>query len=194
MFTGIIEETGVVRAAGARLSIECAHVLSDLTEGASIAVNGVCLTALEIAAGSFSADLAPETLRRSNLGELRAGDRASIWSARSRSARAERPHRRATWTAPASSSRSTPSATTTGGCEFAFPRSWIAILVYKGSIAIDGISLTIAALEDCVVSVTIIPHTYQHTSLRARRPGDRVNLECDVLAKHVEKLTSGGAY
>src|SRR5580658_11270663 len=78
MFTGIIEETGGVEVAGTRLSIGCSHVLSDLTLGASIAVNGVCLTAVEIRADGFSADLAPETLERSNLGDLKLNDRVNL--------------------------------------------------------------------------------------------------------------------
>ena len=78
MFTGIIEELGVVQGAGSRLRVECDAVMSDLTEGASIAVNGVCLTAVDLRAASFGADLAPETLRRSNLGDLRAGSRVNL--------------------------------------------------------------------------------------------------------------------
>ena len=78
MFTGIIEELGTVRNSGARLTVQCSKVLDDLTEGASIAVNGVCLTAVGIDADSFSADLAPETLRRSNLGDLRPGSSVNL--------------------------------------------------------------------------------------------------------------------
>ena len=81
-----------------------------------------------------------------------------------------------------------PSARTTGGCAFASPTSLDPYLVYKGSIAIDGISLTIAAIESGVLSATIIPHTFRNTTLGGYRPGARVNLECDILAKHVEKL------
>jgi len=193
MFTGIIEELGVVdavqsRAAGARLKVRCATVMSDMTEGASIAVNGVCLTAVDLRPDSFSADLAPETLRRSNLGDLRPGSRVNL----------ERPL--------------SPSGRLSGHIvqghvdgtgeflgleELGDENWWLRIrvpaeldpfLVYKGSIAIDGISLTIAALEADVLSVTIIPHTYRNTTLAGYRAGSRLNLECDVLAKHVEKL------
>ena len=90
--------------------------------------------------------------------------------------------------APASSWRSMRWATTTGGCASACPTELDPFLVYKGSIAIDGISLTIAALEGACSRCTIIPHTYRNTTLGGYRPGARVNLECDVLAKHVEKL------
>ena len=193
MFTGIIEELGTVdavqtRAAGARLKVRCATVMGDLTEGASIAVNGVCLTAVDLRPDSFSADLAPETLRRSNLGDLRAASRVNL----------ERP-----LSPTGRLSGHIVQGHVDGTGEFLALESlggenwWLRIrvpaeldrfLVYKGSISIDGISLTIAALEGDVLSVTIIPHTYRNTTLGGYRIGARVNLECDVLAKHVEKL------
>jgi len=193
MFTGIIEELGAVdavqsRAAGARLKVRCATVMSDMTEGASIAVNGVCLTAVDLGPDSFSADLAPETLRRSNLGDLRAGSRVNL----------ERP---LSPTGRLSGHIVQGHVDGTGEFlaleELGDQNWWLRIrvpadldpfLVYKGSIAIDGISLTIAALEADVLSVTIIPHTYRNTTLAGYRAGSRVNLECDILAKHVEKL------
>jgi riboflavin synthase len=162
--------------------------MKDLTEGASIAVNGVCLTAVDLRPDSFAADLAPETLRRSNLGDLRAGSRVNL----------ERP------LSPAGRlSGHIVQGHVDGTGEFLSldelgdENWWLRIrvpaeldpfLVYKGSIAIDGISLTIAELEADVLSVTIIPHTYRNTTLAGYRAGSRVNLECDVLAKHVEKL------
>jgi riboflavin synthase len=193
MFTGIIEEAGTVdsiqtRAAGARLKVRCATVMADMTEGASIAVNGVCLTAVDLRPDSFSADLAPETLRRSNLGDLRAGSRINLERPLSPSGRL---------------SGHIVQGHVDGTGEFLALESlgdenwWLRVrvpaeldrfLVYKGSIAIDGISLTIASLESYVLSVTIIPHTYRSTTLGGYRAGARVNLECDVLAKHVEKL------
>ena len=188
MFTGIIEELGTVVTAGSRLSIQCSTVMSDLTEGASVAVNGVCLTAVGLRPDGFSADLAPETLRRSNLGDLRAGSRVNL----------ERP------LLPNSLlSGHIVQGHVDGTGEFlgldalGEDNWWLRIripaeldryLVFKGSICIDGISLTIAAIEAGVLSVTIIPHTYRNTTLAGYRPGSRVNLECDVLAKHVEKL------
>jgi riboflavin synthase len=162
--------------------------MEDMTEGASIAVNGVCLTAVHLQRDSFSADLAPETLRRSNLGDLRSGSRVNL----------ERP------LAPTGRlSGHIVQGHVDGTGEFVSLESlgdenwWLRIrvpaeldpfLVYKGSIAIDGISLTIAALEANLLSVTIIPHTYRNTTLGGYQPGSRVNLECDILAKHVEKL------
>lgn len=189
MFTGIIEELGTtVSIHGGRLTVECATVMEDLREGASIAVNGVCLTAVGLRPGRFSADLAPETLRRSNLGDLRPGSRVNL----------ERP------LAPTGRlSGHIVQGHVDGTGELLSLEAlgdenwWLRVrippeldpfLVYKGSIAIDGISLTIAALEGDALSVTIIPHTYRNTTLSGYHAGARLNLECDILAKHVEKL------
>ena len=193
MFTGIIEELGTLesvqtRIAGARLTVRCSTVREDMTEGASIGVNGVCLTAVDLGADSFSADLAPETLRRTNLGDLRAGSRVNLERPLSPSGRL---------------SGHIVQGHVDGTGEFLSLEAlgednwWLRIrvpadldpfLVYKGSIAIDGISLTVAALEGDALSVTVIPHTYRNTTLAGYRPGARVNIECDILAKHVEKL------
>jgi len=193
MFTGIIEELGTVeavqpKAAGARLRVRCATVMSDTAEGASIAVNGVCLTAVDPRSDGFSADLAPETLRRSNLGDLRPGSRVNL----------ERP-----LSPTGRLSGHIVQGHVDGTGEFVSLEGlgdenwWLRIripaeldpfLVFKGSIAIDGISLTIAAIEGDLLSVTIIPHTYRSTTLAGYRAGSRLNLECDILAKHVEKL------
>jgi riboflavin synthase len=193
MFTGIIEELGTVesvqaRSAGARLKVRCSTVMKDMTEGASIAVNGVCLTAVDLRPDSFCADLAPETLRRSNLGDLRAGSRVNL----------ERP-----LSPTGRLSGHIVQGHVDGTGEFVSLEAlgdenwWLRIrvpaeldpfLVFKGSIAIDGISLTIAALEGDMLSVTIIPHTWRNTTLGGYRAGARLNLECDILAKHVEKL------
>jgi riboflavin synthase len=197
MFTGIIEELGTVaslerRQTGARLSINCAIVLSDLTEGASIAVNGVCLTAVAITEGSFAADLAPETLERSTLGCLTAGARVNL----------ERPVTPAT---RLSGHIVQGHVDGTGEIralkELGDGNWWLKVLappvldrylVHKGSIALDGISLTIATLDPGpLVGVTIIPHTFRHTTLCSARSGSRLNIEVDVLAKHVEKLLAG---
>jgi riboflavin synthase len=193
MFTGIIEELGTVEAlelrqAGARLRVKCSLVLSDVTEGASIAVNGVCLTAVGITVGSFDADLAPETLLRSNLESLVSGSRVNL----------ERP---VTPMTRLSGHIVQGHVDATGEIialdELGDGNWWLKVsvpagldryLVHKGSIALDGISLTIASLENGAVGVTIIPHTFEHTSLGSARVGSKVNVEVDVLAKHVEKL------
>jgi len=188
MFTGIIEELGVIQKTGARIFVGCERVLSDATEGCSIAVNGVCLTALDIRPGSFEADLAPETLMRSNLGALAIGSRVNL----------ERP------LLPTSrmsghfvQGHVDGTAEVLGLDLLGDDNWWLRILlpehleryfVEKGSIAVDGISLTIAAISGRNISIAIIPHTYQSTALQFRKPGDLVNIEVDVIAKHVEKL------
>jgi len=193
VFTGIIEELGTIvsleaRPAGARLRVSCSTVLSDLTEGASIAVNGVCLTALAIGSDSFAADLAPETLERSNLGDLAAGSRVNlerpVTPATRLSGHIVQGHVDATGVIEALDELG-------GGnwwLKLRVPAALDRYLVHKGSIAVDGISLTIAALEAALVSVTIIPHTVTHTTLGFAKVGTRLNIEVDVLAKHVEKL------
>lgn len=193
MFTGIVEETGTVeclkrQSGGARLTIRGREVLSDLEIGGSIAVNGVCLTAVTIDGEGFSADLSPETLERSNLALLRSGDRVNL----------ERPllptdrlsghfvQGHVDGVGELVSLESLPDGN--WWLRVRAPGELLRYLVFKGSIAIDGISLTIASLERDVIGVAIIPHTYERTSLARQGPGSKVNIECDVIAKHVEKL------
>lgn len=189
LFTGIVEELGTVAAAGSRLTILCTSVLSDLTPGASIAVNGVCLTAVAISSDSFAADLAPETIARSNLGDLSVGSGVNL----------ERPVTPATRLSghivqghvDATGELTAKEALRDGNwwLKVRLPASLDRYLVEKGSITLDGISLTIAALEPGpVVCVALIPHTFAHTTLGTAQPGARINVEVDVLAKHVEKL------
>jgi len=188
MFTGIVEELGTVLEAGPRLVIRCSTVLSDLTQGASIAVNGVCLTAVSIAPDSFAADLAPETIARSNLGDLSSGSRVNL----------ERPVTPATRLSghivqghvDATGEIVSLEQLRDGNwwLKLRVPGALDRYLVEKGSITLDGISLTIAAVGGYVVEIAIIPHTFAHTTLGQARPGARVNIEVDVIAKHVEKL------
>jgi riboflavin synthase len=195
MFTGIVEERGTVRSVtpnegGARIEITASRVLDDADLGASIAVNGCCLTVVELHADHWAADAVTETLDRTSLGSLRAGDPVNL----------ERPVRLVdrlgghvvqghvdavgTMTSrvalPDGSTRMT----------FTAPGGILRYVVEKGSITVDGISLTVAALDDGdeTFTVAVIPHTLAVTTLGARRPGDPVNLEVDVLAKYVERL------
>jgi len=193
MVTGIIEELGTVEAletrpAGARLKVRCAAVLADMSIGASIAVNGVCLTAVDRRPDSFSADLAPETLRRSNLGDLRAGSRVNLERPLSPSGRLDGHIVQGHVDGTGEFLSLEALGDDNWWLRIRVPAELDPFLVYKGSIAIDGISLTIAALEGDALSVTIIPHTYRNTTLATYRPGARLNIECDILAKHVEKL------
>ncbi len=188
MFTGIVEELGTVVSAGTRLQVRCATVLSDLSIGASIAVNGVCLTAVSVDEHGFAADLAPETLSRSNLGDLKAGARVNL----------ERPVTPATRLSghivqghvDATGEVVALDALGEGNwwLKLRVPQALDRYLVEKGSITLDGISLTIASIDNGVIAVTIIPHTFANTTIGQMRVGSRVNVEVDVLAKHVEKL------
>jgi riboflavin synthase len=193
MFTGIVEELGTVRAVtpnsgGARIEIVAHQVLDDAELGASIAVNGCCLTVVELRDDGWAADAVTETLDRTALGTLRAGDPVNL----------ERPVRladrlgghvvqghvdavgtvRARTPLPDGSTRMT----------FTAPSDVLRYVVEKGSITVDGISLTVAALDDDGFDIAVIPHTLAVTTLGTRRPGDPVNLEVDVLAKYVERL------
>lgn len=188
MFTGIIEELGTVETAGPKLVIEAREVLSDLAPGSSIAVNGCCLTAVEVCPPRFSADLSPETLARTNLGDLRAGHRVNLERPLTPSSRLGGHFVQGHVDGAGTLVSLDPLRDGNWWLQVRVPPDLDRYLVFKGSIAIDGISLTIAALEAGVLSVAIIPHTYQVTNLAARRPGDRLNLECDLIAKHVEKL------
>jgi riboflavin synthase len=194
MFTGIVETLGIVEsidhhAAGARLIVR-SPLAARLSQGGSIAVNGVCLTALDPDSTSFSADLAPETLRASNLGDLRDLSMVNL----------ELPVTPQTLLSGhivqghVDGTGELLSMEALGNenwwLRVRIPEDLDRYVVYKGSLAIDGISLTVAAIENRVASVTIIPHTYANTSLGSHQVGDRLNLECDVVAKYVEKLVS----
>jgi riboflavin synthase len=190
MFTGIVEETGQVVATVPRMRIACERVLEDIVEGSSIAVNGVCLTAVRLQPGSFGADVSPETLLHTNLGDLREGSVVNlerpVAAGERLSGHIVQGHVDATGEVVSLE------ALVDGNWwwRVCVPRELERYLIHKGSLAIDGISLTIAALEEDVVSVAIIPHTYEATNLHGRRAGERVNLEVDLIAKYVEKLIS----
>ena len=192
MFTGIIEELGTLesvqtRTAGARLKVRCSTVRQDMTEGASIAVNGVCLTAVDLGRDSFSADLAPETLRRTNLGDLRAGSRVNLERPLSPSGRLSghivQGHVDGTGTV-----RDVREQGFSRVLEIDIEPSLARYLVEKGSVAVDGVSLTVSALDERGFSVSLIPETLQRTTLGVLREGALVNIEVDILAKHVERL------
>lgn len=195
MFTGIVEELGRVVTlehgqAGGRLTVECSGILHDATLGASIAVNGTCLTAVELSADKFSVDLAPETLKRTNLGDLRPGSYVNL----------ERPLRvngrldghfvlgHIDGTAEIVSLE--PLGDDNWWLRLRVPLELTRYIVSKGSLGVDGMSLTVAEVEGDLVSFTIIPHTYEHTTLQGYRSGCRANIEVDILAKHLEKLAA----
>ena len=190
MFTGIVEEVGTVLSAGTRMKIGCRKVLEDSVAGSSIAVNGVCLTATTLDGGGFWCDISPETLARTNLGALQEGSPVNL----------ERPA-----AVGDRLSGHIVQGHVDGTGEFlalealADGNWWLKVrvpaeldryMIHKGSLTLDGISLTIASLADCVVGVAIIPHTYENTVIRAYRPGTKINVEVDLIGKYVEKLVA----
>jgi riboflavin synthase len=193
MFTGIVEELGRVRgvtpnAGGARIDIAATKVLADATIGASIAVNGCCLTVVDLADDRWSADAVIETLARTNLGDLVTGDAVNL----ERPVRLEdrlgghlvQGHVDATGTVAGRDPQSDGSER----FRFAAPADVLRYVVHKGSITVDGISLTVAAVDDDTFDVAVIPHTLAVTTLGGRAAGARVNLEVDLVAKYVERL------
>ena len=195
MFTGIIEELGRVRAIekygeDARIVIDADTVTKGSSNGDSISVNGVCLTALDVKPDSFAADVSKETLLRSTLGNLKAGS-------------------------PVNLERAVTPVTRLGGhivqghvdargkflgsenhgeswtFRFAYPKEVGKYLVFKGSVAVEGISLTISNLTDDYFEIAVIPKTFEVTNFSQLKPGDEVNLEADVIAKYVERILAG---
>lgn len=192
MFTGIIEELGRVtvlekRGDNARIVIGAGLVTDGTANGDSIAVNGVCLTALDVSPTSFAADVSKETLDRSTLGSLREGSAVNL-------------------------ERAVTPATRLGGhivqghvdtrgeflgaenngdfwtVHIGFPPEIAQYLIYKGSVAVEGISLTIAELTDTQFEIAVIPKTWEMTNLSSLNAGDAVNLEADVIAKYIERM------
>jgi len=199
MFTGLVEHRGTVRElergeGGVRLTVESA-LAAELSQGDSIAVNGVCLTAVQTEPGAFRADVMPETLRRSSLGPLAVGDRVNV----------ELPMRAGDRLGGHIVQGHVDGLATVGSISdegFArvisldAPSGLLRYLVEKGSVAIDGVSLTVAAVHDESFSVSLIPETLERTTLGGLGPGREVNIEVDVLAKYIEKLAvpaMGGA-
>lgn len=195
MFTGIIEEKGNVMGIvsgsnSGEIRIKASKVLEGSAIGDSIAVNGVCLTVTKFLPDGFTADVMPETLRRSNLGSLRSGDPVNLERAMAADGRfgghivsghidgtgriiQMKREENAVW------------VTIEAGKDI------LALVVEKGSITIDGISLTVAAVSDSEFKVSIIPHTGQETTLLGKHQGDIVNLETDIIGKYVQKLMGG---
>lgn len=192
MFTGIIEEVGTVTEAGeGTLRIHAPLVLADSKLGDSIAINGVDLTVAEMDDGRqhFFANLMPETYRRSNLGELRPGDRVNL-------ERSVRPNDRLSGhivRGVVEGVGSIHSFTPEGEaliCRVLAPADLLRSMVVKGPVCIDGISLTIVAKDEESFSVSLVQYTQENTNLVARKPGDHVNLETDIIARYVQQYVS----
>ena len=195
MFTGIIEELGSVKAlrreaAGARITISAKLVLEGTAIGDSICVNGVCLTVVEKTADAFSADVAKETLDVTNLGSLQTGSRANLERALQLSARIGG-HLVSGHVDGVGRIREKREEGSGWRVLFDAPDAVRRYVIKKGSVAIDGISLTVADVDPAGFSVAMIPHTAKLTTLGHKKPGDTVNLESDIIGKYVEKLLSG---
>jgi riboflavin synthase len=193
MFTGIIEELGTVmtltgQSTGARLVVACQAVQQDATEGASIAVNGACLTAVDLTPDHFVADLAPETLARTNLGYLRGGSPVNLERPLRANARLDGHFVLGHVDGTAELIALDALGEDNWWLRIRVPEDLQKYIVGKGSLAVDGISLTVAEIKGREVAFTIIPHTYRHTTLHGYRTGAKVNVEVDILAKHLEKL------
>ena len=190
MFTGIIEETGKIRYLGHNeIEIEAAKVLEGTKIGDSISINGVCETVTEIGINSFKAKISEETFTVTTFKNLKTGDIVNLERALSLNSRLG-------------------GHIVTGHVEccagfakienfgefynltFEIPDNYTKYVVYKGSITINGISLTVAEINDCFVKIAVIPHTYNHTNLKYLKTGDFVNIETDILGKYVEKILS----
>jgi riboflavin synthase len=192
MFTGIIEAVGTIRewaprGAGAAAGIGAASLAAALRPGDSIAVDGACLTVTGLRGDAFTCDLSPETLSRTTLGRLRVGSQVNL----------ERPLRLGDRlgghlvTGHVDAIGEILHRTAQGDAELVrirFPQALASLLVMKGSIAVDGISLTVAELGDDRFGVAVIPYTLQRSTLGSKRVGDPVNLEADILGKHVARL------
>ena len=196
MFTGLIEEIGEIKsiqkgAKSARITVNAAKIMSGLKLGDSVSTNGVCLTVTEFNKNSFSVDVMAETIRSSNLGKLKQGSCVNLERALRASDRLGGHivsghidgigtivdlsiEENATWVSVETS------------------RDILKYIVHKGSIAIDGISLTVAYVDENIFKVSIIPHTKGETTLVTKKIGDEVNLESDMMAKYIEKLLKYG--
>ena len=197
MFTGIIEEVGrVIRIAqdkgNRRLTVSSTHLVKELKKGDSIAISGVCLTAIDLKPGSISFDLAEETWNRTSFSRIKEGALVNLELPMRADGRfgghIVQGHVDGTGTFLALDP--IPNADDYW-LHIEIPQDLARYVIYKGSLSIEGISLTVAKIEGTAVTVAIIPHTIEMTNLKSLKPGDPVNLEVDLIAKYVEKMMQG---
>lgn len=195
MFTGIVEEIGTLKSVknkteALEVNLLAKEILTDVKLGDSISVNGVCLTVTNFTGETVSFDVMPETYRATNIHELQQGDPVNLERAMAAGGRfgghlvsghidgtgkivSKKPESNAVY------------------YEIELPEELIQYFVYKGSIAVDGTSLTVFGVDDSRVTISLIPHTMEHTVLGAKGPGDSVNIECDMIGKYVAHFLSG---
>lgn len=190
MFTGIIEETGIIRAiTDKNIKIQAKTVLENTKIGDSIAVNGVCLTVTAIGNSEFSADISPETLKVTALGKLKSGSKVNLERALKADGRFGG-HIVSGHIDGIAKIKNLKKNNDFFDLEIEFENSQEKYVVKKGSITINGISLTIAELNKNRAKIAVIPHTFENTNLKNLNIGDFVNIETDILAKYVEKFLS----
>lgn len=188
MFTGIIQERGKIqKTIPGRLWIEAGGVVDGLRVGDSVAINGACLTVTSLTGSSFTVDVAPETVRRTTLGGLTMGDEVNVESALALGGRLGG-HLVLGHVDDTGRVLSVAPEQDAYIIRIGVSARLMRYLAVKGFVAVDGVSLTIADLDDFSFSASLVPYTFNHTTLRARRPGDLVNLEVDVLARYLERL------
>lgn len=195
MFTGIVEELGKVKnivrgSSSIRLTMECEKVLSDIKIGDSIAVNGICLTATDFGANWFAADVMPETMRKTSLEKLQLTEKVNL----------ERALRLSDRLGGHIVSGHIDGTGIITGRQNEDNALWLTIeapadvlkyVIMKGSVALDGTSLTVAYVDESCLKVSLIPHTAELTILGSKKAGDKVNIECDMVGKYIEKLIKG---
>jgi riboflavin synthase len=192
VFSGIVEEVGhVVSWKNPRLTVRARKVMEDLKVSESISVNGTCLTVVATTKETFTVDLSPETLRRTNLGVLKTGSGVNLERSLAVGGRMGGHIVQGHVDGTGRFLRSIPEGQEMWMMWFSAPERLMPYIVEKGFIAVDGISLTVVNREGTSFSIAVIPYTLNNTVLKERKPGDPVNIEVDILAKYVESLLKG---
>ena len=195
MFTGIIEELGTITAIeeqedAKRITIQGALVTSDISRGDSIAVSGTCLTAVELEGDKFTADVMNETLRLTSLGGAKVGDKVNLERAMNATTRFGG-HMVLGHVDGLGEIRSRELSENWEWVRVNVPADLMRYIVLKGSITVDGVSLTVNEIGEGFIGLSLIPETMRLTTLGTKQPGDKVNLEVDIMAKHIERLMEG---
>ncbi len=194
MFTGIVEEIGIVKGFtkkthGADIIVECQKVLKDTVTGDSISINGCCQTVAALGDCTFTANVSDETLKISTLGNFKSGDKVNLERALTPTSRMGGHIVQGHVDCRGKFLRFE-KLSDFYNLTFEIPHAESKYVVYKGSIAINGVSLTVADIRDNIFTISVIPHTYQNTTLNILKAGDFVNIETDILGRYIEKFLS----